>query len=189
MSAGKKINRILAFAVLAMLVAVSLVFFLSRHRGGSQMAVNLLPDAKTLMSLSNVHQTATKNGRIQWELRATTAKLMSDGKSLALDHPQVAFFTEDGTRVSLEADTGRLNLETNDITVEGHVSISNSRYRLATEHAAYQHQKRLIVCGRPVEIVGPGLRLGALTMSYDLKADKTVFEGRVEGVLNEMPTM
>ena len=189
MPAGKKISLILIFAVLAMLLAVALMFFLSRQHKGGKMAVKLLPDAKTLMSLSNVHQTATKNGRIQWELQAVAARLLSDGKAMELDKPRVGFFTEDGTKVSLEADMGRLNLETNDITVEGHVSISNSRYRLATEHAAYQHQQRLIVCGQPVKIIGPGIRLGALTMRYDLKANKTFFEGRVEGVLSDIPAM
>ncbi len=189
MAFGKKIRWILAFSALAMLAAVTFVFFISRHRGGSSMTVKLLPDAKTMMSLSNVHQTATKNGRIQWELRAAAARLLAEGKAMELDRPRVEFFTADGTRVSLEADTGRLNLETNDITVEGHVSISNSRYKLSTEHAAYQYRKQLIVCGKPVKIVGPGIQLGALTMRYDLKANKTVFEGRIEGVLSEIPAI
>ena len=108
---------------------------------------------------------------------------------MELDEPKVGFFTADGSEVTLKADRGRLNLETNDITVEGHVSIANSRYKLTTEQAAYQHRKRIIVCAQRVKIAGPGIRLRSAEMLYDLKANMAFFEGRVEGVLSEIPAI
>ncbi len=189
MTGSKKIRWLLALAATALTGAAILLFIFSGNRSNGISPGNLLPDPKVMMSLSNVHQTAIKDGRTQWELNASEAKLLDGGKTMELAKPEVGFFGKDGTQVMLQADRGRLNLETNDITVFGHVLIDDSRYKLSTEQVEYKHKGQLLICNRPVQISGPGIQIKAREMNYDLKTNIAEFKGRVEGVLIELPAI
>ncbi|MDA8141917.1 MAG: hypothetical protein M0036_24990, partial [Desulfobacteraceae bacterium] len=63
------LKNILTAAVILGLCAMGLVFFQFRRQ---QIAPQPLPDlaAKALMTLAHLHQTATKDGKTQWELEA-----------------------------------------------------------------------------------------------------------------------
>jgi LPS export ABC transporter protein LptC len=145
--------------------------------------------AKAVMALSNVRQTATKDGIVQWKLEAASAELEADTGRMILKSPQVDFFLEDGGRVHLTARKGILYTRDNNMEVQGNVHLRSDRYSLVTEALTYDNERHLIMTTREVRISGKTIQLHATAMTYDLKVNQARFAGPVKGILHENPVM
>jgi LPS export ABC transporter protein LptC len=141
--------------------------------------------AKALMYLAGVHQTATKNGNVQWELKAQSAELEAATGQMTLQSPEVEFFLESGERVRLTGKEGILNTKTNNIEVRGNVQVVDNRYTLTTDSLAYEHESRMLHAASPVRIVGKTMSLSAASMWYNLNTQQALFSGYVKGRLDE----
>jgi LPS export ABC transporter protein LptC len=186
----KKIKWALTAALGLSIIAVVWIFCQFRQ-GQSSLQIPLSPEqaTKAIMALSRVHQTATKDGIVQWELDADTARLEADTGKMVLQSPQVDFFLDDGTRVHLTAQEGVLYTRNNNMEVRGNVQLHNDRYSLKTEVLAYEHDHRVMRTDAPVHITGQAIELKAATMHYDLKTNQALFSGPVEGLLYEKPAI
>lgn len=184
----KKIRWALTVASGLSIIAVVWIFYQFRQNQ-SALQIPLPPKqaTKAIMALSRVHQTATKDGIVQWELDADTARLEADTGKMVLQSPQVNFFLDDGTRVRLTAREGVLYTRNNNMEVRGNVHLRNDRYSLKTEILAYEHDHRVMRADAPVHITGQAIELKAAAMHYDLKTNQTLFSGPVEGLLYENP--
>lgn len=184
----KKIRWALTAASGLSIIAVAWIFYQFRQ-DQSALQIPIPPEqaTKAIMALSRVHQTATKEGLVQWELDADTARLEADTGKMVLQSPQVNFFLDDGTRVHLTAREGVLYTRSNNMEVRGNVHLRNDRYSLKTEVLAYEHDHRVMRADAPVHITGQTIELKAATMQYDLKTNRTLFGGPVEGLLYENP--
>lgn len=185
-------KRILKYLLTAAVVigtaAIVMVFFQFR---GHRLSPIPIPDiaTKAVMSIAKLHQTATKDGKIQWELVADTAQMEADTGRMRLTAPKVKFNTDDGAKVLLTADQGLLDTRSNDMQVTGNVCLRDDRYTLVTETLVYQHEQRLLSTDTPVKITHTAFDLRANSMTYNLDQSLAQFDGQVEGTLNENPTL
>ncbi len=179
----------LTTVVLLSVVAVIWVFFQFRQRQSTMQIP--LPDvaAKAIMTLSEVRQTATKDGVMQWELEADGAELEAKTGRMVLQSPQVNFFLDDGSQVHLIAQQGILYTQTNNIEVKGHVQVRSDRYTLTTEALAYQHDHRILHASAQIKIVGQAFDLTAATMTYDLNSNQAHFNGQVKGFVHDISAL
>ncbi len=177
----------IALAVTILLSLSTVGWFFFQFRSGRGKFPSAVPEiaTKAIMALSRVRQTATKDGAVQWKLDAASAELEADTGKMILHSPEIRFFMEDGTQIFLTALKGTLNTNSNDMVVQGNVSLRNGRYTLITETLSYTHQTRLLHADKPVKIVGNALQLDAADMVYDLNTNQAQFSGRVKGTLNE----
>lgn len=170
-------------AVIGTATLVALFFVLRRHQQGP------LPLPKTathaLMTLARLHQTATKDGQVQWKLNAESAQLEADSRRIILKSPKVVFFTKDGSRVHLTAARGVLDTRSNDMEVSGNVQLVGDRYHLETEALVYRNKARILESDVPVHIIGSAFDLRADKMTYNLETETAHFDGQVKGSLNE----
>ena len=180
----KMLVALLLGTIAISLIGVGWLFFKSRVT--SQATLKLPAEAvRSLMKLAGVHQTATKNGAVQWELDAATAELEANSGRMVLDAPKFKFFLEDGTVVQVTAKTGILNTRSNDMQVRGNVKVRNDRYTLVTEALSYLHDDRKMETEAPVIITGGEVDLRADAMTYDLEKNTARFRGHVVGKVNE----
>ena len=171
-------------AVVAGLGILAVVFL--QLRSDQEESIPLpMPAVKALMTLAKVHQTATKDGSVQWELDADTAQLEAKGGRMILTAPVVEFYLEDGTKVNLTAEKGILHTDNNNIEVTGNVRLHNDRYTLLTEALSYQHEQRVLRSEAPVQIQGSAMALRADRMTYNLDENLAKFIGKVEGNLDD----
>jgi LPS export ABC transporter protein LptC len=133
------------------------------------------------IALSDVHQTATRDGRTEWILDAASAQYRPEQNELLLDALNLTFFTQDNREIHLAADHGILHTGSNDIEVTGNVVIQNEYYRLKTEKMNYRHEQRFIFTHQAVDIQGQDSRMQADSMTFDLNSNHMVLEGRVNG--------
>lgn len=144
---------------------------------------------KALMALSKVHQTATKDGAVQWELDAESAELEAKTGRMVLKFPKVKFYLDDGGKVYLTARRGILFTRNNNIQVRGNVRVVNDRYTLVAETLDYEHARRRLCTDRPVTITGQAFDLSSACMTYDLNTNRAQLDGDVEGIVHEKPAI
>lgn len=182
-----KIKRLLIMVVVLSVGLVVWIFIQSRQNP----IPILLPEKATqsVLTLSRIHHTATKDGAVQWELEAKSAEMQSNNGQVVLKDPEVVFFLEDGKRVKLSANKGILNTKNNNIKVHGNVSVAYDRYTLKTEELTYHHKRRRLQANVPVQIIGQAFDLKAASMIYNLNTDQTIFKGDVKGTIYERPAI
>ena len=145
------------------------------------------PDAT--LSIGKIHQTATRKGKKEWSLEASSGHYVDKTSQMILKDLMVTFFLDDKSEIILAADKGILNTDSNDIEVSGNVVVKNKEYKLLTERLNYAHDKRVLYSTAPVTISGPSAHLAADTISFDLNTKKVTLEGSVETTLDNNFTL
>ncbi len=179
----------ITLAIIAGLMIVAAVSAFYQYRRNQAKPLLSIPKAanKAIMALSRIHQTATKDGVVQWELEAETAELEAGSAKMVLREPRVNFYLDDGSKMSLTAREGVLFTRNNDMLVRGAVNIYHQRYTLETEALAYHHDRRILKADVPVQIASQAVDLRAASMTYDLTENQARFSGRVKGVVYAIP--
>ena len=137
------------------------------------------------MSIAKFYQTATRNGIKEWRLDAKSAKFIDPKKQAILEDISVIFFLKDNGEAYLSADKGILKTESNDIEVTGNVVVTNRNLSIKTESLNYEHGQRRIRSHLPVQMIGDTFQFAAESMSFDLKSNRTLLKGNVEGTFSE----
>lgn len=174
---------VLGVSILALLVAVHVGYRLLM-KSPERLIASIAEDAK--LSLGKIQQTATRDGKTEWRLDATSARYLEAEKQVQLDDLSVTFYMDSGQEVQLLATEGLLNTESNDIQVSGDVQVKNEDYTLNTAALHYRHEQRVIFSRAPVVIKRKiGGRLSADGLRMDLNKNRVVLEGNVRGEFQE----
>jgi lipopolysaccharide export system protein LptC len=137
------------------------------------------------MAIDDIHQTATRNGKKEWQLDAATAHYLEAEKKIRLDRLTMTFFIDDQPPIHLSADNGTLETETRNVMVTGHVELKNEGSRLLADELHYRHEKQFLFAQSPVEIIGDGYQLDADSMTLELDKKRAVFKGNVKATFSE----
>ncbi len=143
---------------------------------------SLIQDDATI-AIDRVYQTSTKNGIKEWSLDAVSAQFIEKNRQAVFDELSVIFYMENDTSVKLSANQGYLNTDTRDIRVDGDVIADDGEFKILTETLNYEHEGRVLVTTKPVQVLGSTFRVNADSASYDLTSQRTTFDGKVEGTI------
>lgn len=143
---------------------------------------SLIQDDATI-AIDRVYQTSTKNGIKEWSLDAVSAQFIEKDRQAVFDELSVVFYMENDTSVKLSANQGYLNTDTRDIRVDGDVIADDGEFKILTETLNYEHEGRVLVTTKPVQVLGGTFRVNADSASYDLTSQRTTFDGKVEGTI------
>ncbi|MDJ0783836.1 MAG: LPS export ABC transporter periplasmic protein LptC [Desulfosarcinaceae bacterium] len=179
-----RFSLLLTTIILITVGTIALRFYEER-RGRVDQPPPVAPPTDATMALTNVRQTAVKNGIKEWHLEALAATLLEAKHQMILEQPTVEFFMENGEQLTLTAQKGILDTKTNDIQVSGQVVVRHQAYTLTGEAFAYSHAEERLVSQAPVTIIGDRLRLTAARMTVDLNTQQTELAGDVKGILND----
>lgn len=185
---GSKIIRWVSISILCIGLALIIGVFLLKDKSGDESETSLIESIplEANLTITKVHQTATHDGVREWSLDADTAQYFNDRKQLVLNAIDMEFYLENNRQVNLSADKGTLATDTKDVVVSGNIKLHSEQNRLKTEELHYNHDEDKLLFGDvPVEIVGQAFNLKADGMSYDLDANRIVFEGNVKGYFIE----
>lgn len=141
------------------------------------------PDAA--LSVDKIQQTATRDGKKEWNLEASSGHLIDKTRQMVLKDVKVTFFLEDDSEILLTADQGILKTNTNDMEVSGNVILKNNEYKLLTDKLSYKHKRRVVFSKTPVKISGTSTQLAADSLKYDLNAKIIMLEGGVATTIDE----
>jgi LPS export ABC transporter protein LptC len=183
----RKITIVLvAFSVITTSIIAG-IFIKNRYLSQDPVKLITAIQQNASLAIGNVHQVSTRDGIKEWILDARAAHVIDESKQLMLEDVTIVYFVKNGKEVRLTASQGMLKTETKDIEVTGHVVLIYSDYTLETEQMNYDHGHKMLFSPTPVTITGDAVNLTADSMKYDLTADQTWFQRKVEVLLRENP--
>lgn len=149
-----------------------------------EMLIETIKNNATL-SIENLHQTATRDGKQEWTLDAKSAHLIQSqaGSQSVLENLSIVFYLENKNNAHLTADRGVLENNTSNFTVTGKVVLKNPDYSLQTEELRYNHQDRILYSILPADISGNFLHFSAEKITFNLHTRQAHLEGKVEGTI------
>lgn len=180
-----KVKFILLALPIILLCIIIAVFI--KHRNivkEPEQFVSVMPK-EVDVSLGEIYHEAIKNGKKEWCLKALAGNYAEASKQMILKNLSVTFFLKDNSEVTLSADGGILNTNSNDMDVTGNIIIKNKDYTVFTDKLHYEHNNRIIHAAAPVKIKGEMINFTAQTMTINLNTNKLQLGGDVAGILSD----
>jgi len=137
----------------------------------------------TGMTVQNIHQSSTRDGRTEWSLDAASARYLLAEKKVLLKDMHVTFYPKEGGEVYLTAKDGTVLTDTQDMEARGDVVVWNQQYRLETEELTYRHDARLIAADTRARILNSAGEIAGDTLRVDLNTNQMTMEGHVRGLI------
>jgi LPS export ABC transporter protein LptC len=172
---------------------VVLLVVLALAGAGAYYALRLrvtIPDVGTIarvdttgMTVQNIHQSSTRNGRTEWTLDAPSATYVKAEKKILLKDMHVIFYPKQGGEVYLTARDGTVATDTQNMEARGEVVVWNEKYRLETEELTYQHDTRIIASDTRARILDSTGEIAGDTLRIDLNTNQMTMEGHVRGLM------
>ena len=190
MNISKKIRIGLAAAIVVGGLGI-VAIFVDHYRKVTkepQRIFDALPEGANV-SIGKFRQTASRDGKNEWELNARAAHYMDKDKQAVLEKISMTFFLDNDRQVLMTADQGTFKTDTQNVQVSGRVELTSDNVTLTTERLQYRHDRKLLWTDTPVAINGETFQLQAEQMQLDMKAQKTVFEGNVQGNFDDDVSM
>jgi len=185
----KKLKIFLTSLIFLIFAVILVVFLRYRHFLEKNDTSVSISESKANISIGKAHQTATRNGRKEWSLDATSADYMDKDQQAIFKDLSVTFYLKDETKVYITANQGILKTDSNDMEIHGNVVVRNKDYKLRCENLYYKHDKQILFSKVPVNITGDSFELAADSMSLNLNTNKALFEGKVKGTFSEHFTL
>jgi LPS export ABC transporter protein LptC len=185
----KKLKIFLLATIFVTLAGVTLIYIVFQKDSSVSESIPESVEPDATLSIGKIHHTATRIGKKEWSLEADSANYIGKTSQMVLKNLLVTFFMDDASEITLTADKGILNTDSNDIEVSGNVVVINREYKLLTEKLNYANDKRVMYSTTPVTISGPDVHLAADTISFDLNTQKVTLEGSVDTTLDNNFTL
>jgi len=171
-----------ALIVGGLILAGILVAVLFYRTSPKKVAKTILPAiARQLeFELNDAHYTHSKGGRKRWELTASKAQRNKGSDDIVLTDIKVTLFATDGSQTVIKADQGAYNTDNNNVTLTGHIRISNANDTITTEELIYLDHEEKIIINKPVSIKRTGFSIKAKRASMDVPENRFHFSGGVQ---------
>jgi LPS export ABC transporter protein LptC len=181
----RKLKIILLATIVIALGTVIAIYIQFRSDANVVQRVMESKESDATLSVNRIQQTATRDGKKEWSLEASSGHYLDKTRQLLLKDVKVTFFLKDKSEIILIADQGTLNTDTSNIETSGNVVLKNSEYRLMTENLSYDHDQRVLYSKTPVRISGASAELAAESLSFDLGTKRLTLEGGVATTIDE----
>lgn len=133
------------------------------------------------MTVQNIRQASTRDGRTEWVLEAASATYRTGEKKVLLKDMHVTFFRKEGGEMYLTARDGTVMTDSQDMEAHGNVVVWNEQYRMTTEELAYTHATRIITSGTRARITNAAGEIEGDRLRVDLNTNMAEMNGHVEG--------
>ncbi|MGA1875544.1 MAG: LPS export ABC transporter periplasmic protein LptC [bacterium] len=141
-----------------------LVFWLRIARQPDQSSVPEPMIGKADVRVEGMELSETDGEDLEWNLKAEKAELYEKEGVAYLKNITLAYSVENGKKIVLTGDRGRINLSEKRVFLEGNVKASSYEIQLKTEALSWLREERMLMTEEPVwlrnenvEITGRGM--------------------------------
>jgi len=172
-----KTIKIALIAIIIVTVSITIGYYVGKRQITSiKEAVNEV-EKDAAISMDNIHQEETRDGKKEWMLDAASVEYNIPKKQAVFKDISLVYFLKDGKKIYLTAKNGILHRESKDIEIYGDVFVKNEDYKLRTETLFLDNKTRKISSRAPVKIYDGSSILNAQSMSIDLNTNNLTFSG------------
>ncbi len=131
----------------------------------------------------------TKEGVVQWEVKAKKAEVLLEKDALFLREIQAKFLSHDGSVVRLEGNVGEINTKSHDFFIKKEnafvkIILSNGTMIL-TEQLNWSNSKNEIFTNDPVQIVGSGFYIKGIGLTAGFPVEEISIHREIQAVMGE----
>jgi lipopolysaccharide export system protein LptC len=120
--------------------------------------------------------TQTKDGTVQWEVRAKKAKLFEQENRADLQQVTVTLYNKGGKDLTLEGDEGTFDTIRKDFLLVKRgaeiIVTTQSGYTIITNHLLWNEDRQEIMTSDPVTITGHGLQVNGRGLQGKLRIEE-----------------
>lgn len=149
-----------------------------------QQTLKMLPGVS--QHIRNFRQVKMKDGRKVWEVAASDARYFDDNDSIVVHGPVLSWYLEDGRRIGLEGDEGRIQLDKGDVArveLDGNIQVFLAGYEVRAERAVYDRSTDLITVPGAVQITGRALEVRGRDMEVNIDNQQLSLRENVSTVM------
>lgn len=178
----KRLLKLVSIAAIVIILAAVLVwYFMSSYfKGAIEDIEPTFIDKDAYLALGRIDQTSTRNGRDEWRLTADVATYHRDAAVMDLSNVKVVFYFENGNTGTLTADSGALQTDSQDFSVEKRVQAFLDDYEMTTNKLLYIKEKDTLIAETKIVITSGDSYLEADNMLLEVKNQKLFMEGHVK---------
>lgn len=136
--------------------------------------------------LQDFRRVQVKDGRKVWEVSAEDARFYETDAIAVVRKPMVAWYLEDGRRLGLSGDEGRVVLSDGSVQfveMKGAIEVDLAELRIEVDEAVYDHENRRISAPGRVQIAGRYLDVSGAGMDLDIDGRRLTLAEHVEMTL------
>lgn len=138
-------------------------------------------DQSADQAIKGMHLIETKAGLRMWEINSDSASEFKGKGQLVLDKIRTRFFGDGGIQFFVKGSKGKMDLETNNILIEGDVVTKTSNnYEMKSNNVTYFSQSRELKSSDPVFILGPKDRKGNRLKLQGIGMNANITNGKVD---------
>lgn len=133
------------------------------------------------MKISEMEYVEMQEGRKYYVLKASEARYLQERQQTVLKTVRLTFFMEDGEEAFLNSEEGIFHTSTKNIELLRAVeAILPGGYRLASDRAVYEHDKKVLLSDTPITISGPDLQLRGGHWKFFIPERRGLVDGGVQ---------
>jgi LPS export ABC transporter protein LptC len=180
-----KVRPILVLVIIITLGVILSVFLSARRFQAPQTPVVNEVQQEASLSMGEIRMASTRDGAKAWDLTAESGYYLDNRQQAIFNNISVFFYLKEGGQVTLTADKGIYQSESNDLELTGHVVVKNDQYRMESTQLQYEHKLRILVSNTPVSVKGQTIDLAAESMAYYLETSKITLKGNISGTIRD----
>jgi LPS export ABC transporter protein LptC len=156
--------------IIIITVISGIIFVLTSYRYLSKPeSINLSKLATNVdIGLQTVHHVAVKDGKKKWDLQSESVQHVSSDSFFS--PLTLTFFPNKGEAIDLLSDRGCVK-DNKNIAIIGNIVIKQSPWTISCEELIYSYTNDDISAKNNISISGPGVKLTANALSYDLSTN------------------
>jgi len=181
----QKIKFRLIILLILIMICLGGYFSINTFLSSDPEIKNVRIDSETAQKLDILEMISKRSGITEWELKASSAKLMKDESTLVLADVNVKFHTEDNKIIHLTSQKGTLNTKTKDMTFSEDVVTKYEAFMLTTDKLHYKKKEHIIYSNSKVRLEKVDSIIEADSMVTQLNHNTTTLNGNVKGKFSE----
>lgn len=173
-----------AFIVFSILGLALLVFI---HYKTQEPPQEFREDEKVQVKIDRIHYSGTKEGRVEWELDATSAERSREEDLTLFKDVKITFYADDGTPYVLTSRQGTFREAAGEIMVSGDVRIESAEegYKLKTESLKYMVGTKEITTPDKVSMTSGKMDLEGVGLLVRIDSEEFRLLSKVKAVFRD----
>ncbi len=177
--------KITAAAVIVVVLAAAVIFAVFKISGEKKAnIIKILPNEADVRIQDFVY-TEVGQENIRWEVKARTAQYQKKINLALFDKVQIKLTTPEGKVFVMTGDEGRMQTDTKDVELRGHVVItSDTQDKFSTDYLRYSDAKKKIYTEAPVMMESRQMKIQGVGLSISMDKGELLLSSGVKAIIH-----
>lgn len=179
---NRKIRISLSTFIITSIIGLAVLVFI-HYKTESTLRVSFDEEKKLEVKIEKIHYSGTKEGRLEWELFADSAKRTKEQDLTVFETLKVIFYAKDGKPYTMNASKGTFAESAGEINAVGGVTVDTVEgYTLKADSLKYTVKSRVITSDGPVKITSETIDMEGIGLKAEVGSGSFFLLNRVKAV-------